>query len=313
MLNNLTNFFNLIAGKRVKTTANPDDLITLGVRDPRTPGIYQPAAIKVSDLVSTSGVTSVTGTAPVVSSGGSTPAISMPAATTLVSGHLTSTDFNTFNNKQAALVSGTNIKTINGNTLLGSGDLTISGGSGNRLATHILTKPQSQFYYSLALTSGNLNQAAVQANVLQLLCFTPAYDLTINTLILQITTAFVGGLAKVAIYSDLDGVPHTKLFESVDVSTDTTGSKTITGFSFTFTAGTTYWISTIANSASIGFRTMNALLLMTAVPFASSQITQVYTCWTIAITYASLPTTLTTPTVSNLGHASYPHLVFRSV
>ena len=40
MLNNLTNFFNLIAGKRVKTTANPDDLITLGVRDPRTPGIY---------------------------------------------------------------------------------------------------------------------------------------------------------------------------------------------------------------------------------------------------------------------------------
>ena len=51
MLNNLTNFFNLIAGKRVKTTANPDDLITLGVRDPRTPGIYQPAAIKVSDLV----------------------------------------------------------------------------------------------------------------------------------------------------------------------------------------------------------------------------------------------------------------------
>ena len=127
MLNNLTNFFNLIAGKRVKTTANPDDLITLGVRDPRTPGIYQPAAIKVSDLLSTSGVTSVTGTAPVVSSGGSTPAISMPAATTLVSGHLTSTDFNTFNNKQAALVSGTNIKTINGSSVLGSGDLVVGG------------------------------------------------------------------------------------------------------------------------------------------------------------------------------------------
>jgi hypothetical protein len=37
-----------------------------------------------------------------VSSGGTTPAISMPAATTSVSGYLTSTDWNTFNGKQAA-------------------------------------------------------------------------------------------------------------------------------------------------------------------------------------------------------------------
>ena len=68
-------------------------------------------------------VTSVTGTAPVVSSGGTTPAISMAAATTSVNGYLTSTDWTTFNSKQAALVSGTNIKTVNGTTLLGAGDL----------------------------------------------------------------------------------------------------------------------------------------------------------------------------------------------
>ena len=48
---------------------------------------------------SAGGVTSVTGTAPVVSSGGATPAISMAAATTSVNGYLTSTDWNTFNNK----------------------------------------------------------------------------------------------------------------------------------------------------------------------------------------------------------------------
>ena len=82
-------------------------------------------------------VTSVTGTAPVVSSGGATPAISMAAATTSVNGYLTSTDWTTFNSKQAALVSGTNIKTVNGTTLLGSGDLgTISVGyGGTGLAT----------------------------------------------------------------------------------------------------------------------------------------------------------------------------------
>jgi hypothetical protein len=80
-------------------------------------------------------VTSVTGTAPVVSSGGTTPAISMAAATTSVNGYLTSTDWNTFNNKQAALVSGTNIKTVNSTTLLGSGNLAVGtvtsvGGTG---------------------------------------------------------------------------------------------------------------------------------------------------------------------------------------
>jgi hypothetical protein len=49
-------------------------------------------------------VTSVTGTAPVVSSGGTTPAISMAAATTSVNGYLTSTDWNTFNNKGSGTV-----------------------------------------------------------------------------------------------------------------------------------------------------------------------------------------------------------------
>jgi len=46
-------------------------------------------------------VTAVTATAPVVSSGGTIPDISMPAANTSTNGYLTSTDWNTFNSKQA--------------------------------------------------------------------------------------------------------------------------------------------------------------------------------------------------------------------
>jgi hypothetical protein len=52
----------------------------------------------------TAPVTSVAATSPVVSSGGTTPTISMPAATTSVSGYLTSTDWNTFNNKGSGTV-----------------------------------------------------------------------------------------------------------------------------------------------------------------------------------------------------------------
>ncbi len=49
------------------------------------------------------------------------------AASTSTDGYLTSTDWDTFNGKQATLVSGTNIKTVNGSSLLGSGDLTTPG------------------------------------------------------------------------------------------------------------------------------------------------------------------------------------------
>lgn len=59
-----------------------------------------------------------------------TPAITITLqdASGSQAGKLTASDWNTFNSKQAALVSGTNIKTVNGNSLLGSGDLVISAG-----------------------------------------------------------------------------------------------------------------------------------------------------------------------------------------
>ena len=66
----------------------------------------------------------------------STPVITLnvPTASAANRGALSSTDWSTFNNKQAALVSGTNIKTVSGTSLLGSGDLgtigTAYGGTG---------------------------------------------------------------------------------------------------------------------------------------------------------------------------------------
>jgi hypothetical protein len=47
-------------------------------------------------------VASVTGTAPIASTGGTTPVISISQASTSTNGYLSSTDWNTFNNKQAA-------------------------------------------------------------------------------------------------------------------------------------------------------------------------------------------------------------------
>jgi len=56
-------------------------------------------------------VTSVTGTAPIASSGGTTPAISISQSSTSTNGYLSSTDWNTFNNKQPA---GTYVTSVSG-------------------------------------------------------------------------------------------------------------------------------------------------------------------------------------------------------
>lgn len=64
-----------------------------------------------------------------VATGTTTPVITLqvPTASAANRGALSSADWSTFNGKQAALVSGTNIKTINGSSVLGSGDLVVGG------------------------------------------------------------------------------------------------------------------------------------------------------------------------------------------
>ncbi len=59
MLNNLTNFFNLIRGRKIKTIPSASDLIPLGTRDPRYDGSYQPTGITVESFVQAVGEPSI--------------------------------------------------------------------------------------------------------------------------------------------------------------------------------------------------------------------------------------------------------------
>jgi len=75
-------------------------------------------------------VTAVTGTSPIASSGGTTPDISIAQANASTNGYLSYKDWNTFNNKQAALT-GTSSQLAAGNgsaVTVGSG-LTLSAGT----------------------------------------------------------------------------------------------------------------------------------------------------------------------------------------
>jgi len=76
-------------------------------------------------ILGTGTVTSVSGTTPISVSGGPAPVVSIQVASGSQNGYLANSDWTSFNNKQSQLVSGTNIKTVNSNTLLGSGDVAV--------------------------------------------------------------------------------------------------------------------------------------------------------------------------------------------
>jgi hypothetical protein len=92
-------------------------------------------------------VTGVTATAPVASSGGTAPVISMAAATAAVNGYLTSTDWSTFNSKQAA---GTYV-----NSVSATSPLTSSGGVTPNLAMPAATTSVSGYLTSTDWTTFN--------------------------------------------------------------------------------------------------------------------------------------------------------------
>lgn len=194
------------------------------------------------NLTISGGVTSVTGTAPIVSSGGATPAISISTANTTTTGALSSTDWNTFNGKQAPLVSGTNIRTINGNSVLGSGNLTIGGGGG----IHAPKRPSTGQGVNCSIYASTLTTLTLANTRVYLTPFCPATSFNSASLNINVTTAVATSLSKIVVYSDLNGLPNTLLYNSSDLDCSTLGVKTATT-TFSFVAGTTYWLGTHNN------------------------------------------------------------------
>lgn len=117
---------NAVVGSGTSIEVEKSDATTdgyLSATDWNTFNSKEPALSKGNLSESVSSVLTISGgTNAVIGSGAS---IEVKQASGTQSGYLASTDFNTFNGKQDSLVSGSNIKTINSNSLVGSGNVAV--------------------------------------------------------------------------------------------------------------------------------------------------------------------------------------------
>lgn len=94
-----------------------------------------------------------------------------------------------------------------------------------------------------AMLIGNLSSQVSTAERAIAVPYIPSQNITTSNLYINVTTAQVGALARVYIYSDLDCYPNQLLFESANIDCSTTGIKTLTT-TFNFVAGQVYWLVT---------------------------------------------------------------------
>jgi hypothetical protein len=160
-----------------------------------------------------------------------------------LSGDGTASDPLSVEGKQDTLVSGTNIKTVNGTSVLGSGDLAVGGGDSGY---HMQLLPGGPYYGGIH--QANTNAAGTNyanqtfANRMSYFPFIPNQDFTSTEMRFNCNQAGAGDEARLCIYSH-DGVnaPQNLLYESSAVDMSTTGYKTI-NVTRTWTKGEVYWL-----------------------------------------------------------------------
>ena len=203
---------------------------------------------------------------------------------------------------QPTLVSGTNIKTINGSSVLGSGDLTISGG-GLQGIHSLMFLPSTSITNQKLTGSPTLSGTLLTANTIVCAPFIPAQNITTSNLFINVTTLFAGALCRIAIYSDVNSAPSNRLYLSSDLNLSTIGVKTAVT-TFNFVAGTTYWLA--IHGGTTGTAAVNGITSSDLIPIKGQSISGSFCMVTASATFTSgTPATFPTPT---FGFNNIPHI-----
>lgn len=172
--------------------------------------------------------------------------------------------------------------------------------AGKLVGIHTLKQLSSGQTTTLSINGAALNTLSGVANRMTLLPYIPNVSFTCASLYMNVSTLLLTANARILIYSDVNGVPTTKLYESANLDCSTIGIKTtLTGFSFV--AGTTYWLCIHSSSTPIYTSYNNTQLYQ----FLSSGTTLYVGYIVTTATFGSAPTTLTGALLTN---ASLPFI-----
>jgi hypothetical protein len=177
-------------------------------------------------------------------------------------------------------------------------------------AIHVPLKPMSGQLVSLNI-SGELNAvpATFSSNTFRLFPFIPAKSFAFNQFQVNVTTPVVGGLAKILIYSDFNGMPSQKAFQSSQLDCSTTGLKTFSP-SLLLYPGTTYWIGFNTNNSLIAFDSIEPKNLRA---FGILSNNSGITAYQIpSITFGSEPNILPALNLTNQVNSAAPLFYIRS-
>jgi len=114
---------------------------------------------------------------------------------------------------------------------------------------------------------------------------------TYTTLAVEVTTLSVGKSVRLGIYNDSTGVPGSLVLDAGTISTTTTGAKTIT-ISQLLAAGW-YWLAAVCDSSVPVLRALSQTNALPAMGYTSGTDTTNHVGFSVAFTFAALPSTFT--------------------
>ena len=159
---------------------------------------------------------------------------------------------------------------------------------------HTFLKPAVGQSTNVSLNGTAISTIVGVVNKLTVSPFIPAQTITSASLYINVTVSGIGSNARILIYSNLNGKPDIKLYESANLDCASIGVKTVITAQ-TFEAGTTYWIGVQTSST----QTLSGIIIASLTPIYL--ITNVMsTSLFITPAFGSAPTPFGSGTAQNL-------------
>jgi hypothetical protein len=174
------------------------------------------------------------------------------------------------------------LKTVNGNSLVGSGDISIA--SNGLKGIHSLIPLKSGDVTNTVMISVNpLSTTNFTTNRLVAYPFIPNQNFTSSDLFINVNTLAAGSFCRIAVYSDLNGYPNTLLFVSSDLNCSTTGKKTALA-TINFVAGTTYWLAFHGGAVA---SSLSCILQAQSMPIKSNTVASMANSYFYALAFTT--------------------------